>query len=97
MTNKGKTGRANRLKKWIITLGVFFISQLVFIAIDGTFLEPNLNNIGNFASKLVENMLSWFTLYDNPFFKFITMIGVLHIIFTAIKDVIVCITPKKVN
>ncbi|WP_051189157.1 YfzA family protein [Halalkalibacillus halophilus] len=75
-------------KKWLYTISIFILLQFIFILIDGTFLEPSPNRIGNFASRIVETKLfsEWLTLYENPIFKIITVLGVLHIIFTGMKD-----------
>lgn len=88
MIKDKKTDRGNRLKKWIITLTLFLLSIIVFINIDGTILEPRLNQMGNFMKDIVEPKLSWFTLYHNVFLKFITILFALHIIFMAIEDIV---------
>lgn len=44
--------------------------QIIFITIEGTFLEPNLNHAGHFVTKHMEEKRLWFTLYDNPIFKY---------------------------
>ena len=71
--------------------------QLVFIGIDRTFLEPNLNRMGDFASRLAGNYFfeKWFILHDNPIFKLITAIGILHIIYLLIKTVILGFKEKN--
>ncbi|MEW9674621.1 YfzA family protein [Lentibacillus sp. L22] len=80
----------------IITAGLFLIMQIIFIAINGTFLEPNLNRMGNFASGIAENpfFYKWFILYDNPIFKLITTVGILHIIYVLIKTAVLGFKEK---
>jgi|GEM_PF-375645 len=82
------------LKIWLIRIGGFFALQLFFITIDGTFLDPKLNDIGNFAKSVFETkpFKEWLTLYDNPVFKAMTILYILNLIFQAGKDLFY---PKK--
>ena len=89
MATDKKADRGNRLKKWLITLSLFLLSIIVFINIDGTILEPRLNQMGNFMKNVVGEKLEWFTLYHNPFLKFVTILFALHIILMAIEDIVV--------
>ncbi|QXE03226.1 YfzA family protein [Terribacillus sp. DMT04] len=97
MSRNNKKGRASLTKKWTITLIGFVIMQTIFIIIDDTFLEPNLNLMGNFAHSLVNTHLftEYITLYENPYFKIITFLAVLHIVFTSIKDIVVHLIPNR--
>jgi len=81
----------NELRRLIITVGLFLILQFIFVIIDGTFLEPNFNRIGNFASGLADAKFFkiWSFLYDNPIFRLITPIAILHIIYVLIKTIII--------
>lgn len=76
------------LKKWLIILGVFILVQCIFLLIDGTGFEPNLNNIGEYTSEAVKDKLTWFTLYDQPLFKFVTLLFIVAIILSAVKDIV---------
>ncbi len=97
--SKKKKGFANELRRLIITIGLFLIMQIVFITIDGTFLEPNFNRIGNFASGLADAQFFkiWSFLYDNPIFRLITPIAILHIIYVLIKTIIIGLIEKDTN
>lgn len=96
--SKKKKGYVNELRRLIITVGLFLIMQIIFIAIDGTFLEPNLNKIGTFVSNIVENkVFQWIAIYDNPIFKFVTVIAVLHIIYVLIKTIILRLLAKSTD
>ncbi|QTD43195.1 YfzA family protein [Sporosarcina sp. Te-1] len=77
------------LNKWLLIVGGFIAAQLVFIATDGTVLEPNLNNAGTFAKKIADNLffLDWITLYQNFIYRLLTVLAVLQIAFMAIKDI----------
>ncbi len=94
--SKKKKGFTNELRRLIITVGLFLILQLIFIIIDGTFLEPNFNRIGNFANSLADAQFFkiWSFLYDNPIFRLVTPIAILHIIYVLIKTIIIGIREK---
>lgn len=47
-----KTHKIYLAKRWMITIGIFLIVQLIFIAVDGTFLEPNINDSGNLFARI---------------------------------------------
>ena len=77
------------MTKWLIAIGVFISLVVVFKIIDGTILEPRLNNIGHFMMRIVGEKLDWFTFYHSPFLKFVTILFALIIIVMVIKDIIV--------
>lgn len=94
--SKKKKGYFNELRRLFITVGLFLIMQIVFIVIDGTFLEPNLNKVGTFVSNIAEiKVFEWIVIYDNPVFKFITVIAVLHIMYLLIKTIILRLKEKE--
>ncbi len=95
VTTDKKIDRGNGLKKWVITLSLFFSSIVVFINIDGTILEPRLNQMGNFMKNVVGDKLEWFTLYHNPFLKFVTILFALHIIVMGIEDIVVFLKNRQ--
>ncbi len=79
------------MKKWLLMIGIFFIVQWLFIMLDGTILAPNVNKLGDFASRLLETDLlkGIFTMYHNPFFKIMTITGLVSMILMVISDLIV--------
>lgn len=97
--SKRKTGFINERRRMIIVVGWFLLMQIIFIVIDGTFLEPNLNKMGNFASELAINEFfeTWFFLYDNPIFKLVTTVALLHIIYVLIKTIILGFKESNVE
>ncbi|MEI5908881.1 YfzA family protein [Bacillus spongiae] len=44
MANTGKAPNTNLAKRWMITIGLFLIVQLIFIVVDGNILKPNIND-----------------------------------------------------
>lgn len=94
---KQKKGFANEFRRLIITISIFLVMQIIFIAIDGSSLEPNLNKLGNFTRKITENSLfdSLNVLYENLTFKFLTAFGLLHILCLFIKTITLGILERK--
>lgn len=94
---RDKFSQMKLMKKWMLILGIFFAAQVVFIAIDGTFLEPKLNNLGDFASNIAGHIFlkEWFTIYENPIHKLITILAILQIAYLAIKDIVNFARPRR--
>ena len=82
MTNNRKKDRPIPIKSWLILIAVFIIVQLLFIAIDGTEFEPNINDSGNITGRILDSTLftEWFTPYDFPFFNMATAIFAIAIL-----------------
>src|SRR5690625_7314648 len=76
------------VKRWLITIGSFFVMQVVFILINGTILEPRLNDMGHRMTQFAGPKLEWFTLYEAVFLKVLTMTFILYIVATAVTDVV---------
>lgn len=101
MTTMGKTQNTNLAKRWIIIIGIFLIVQLIFFLIDGTFLEPNINDSGNLLSRIARWILNsklfteWITPYSFPFFNLFTTIHVIAILIPAVKDIISSMYTKR--
>lgn len=96
-----RTQSINLRKRWLITLGLFLIIQLLLIAIDGTVLEPNLNDSGNVISRIGTYILEarlfteWITPYSFPFFNLVVTIQVIAILIQALQDMINLRMSKK--
>ncbi len=85
------------MKKWLLMIGIFFIGQWLFIMLDGTILAPNVNKLGDFASRLLEANLfkGRFTMYHNPFFKIMTITGLVSMILMVISDLFVLVKRSR--
>ncbi|UNK17911.1 YfzA family protein [Paenibacillus sp. N3/727] len=96
MTDKRKKDHPNRIRSWVITLGVFLIVQLIFIAVDGTSLEPNINDSGNLWGRILQSELftEWITPYSFPFFNLCTVVCVIAILAKAVTDIFSSIKNK---
>lgn len=94
MSKNNKNEKKIIVKRWFITLSLFFSGQFVFLLIDGTFLEPKLNKMGNFMKDVCGEKLEWFTIYHNPFLKFVTLLFIIHMIYMLIKDIIISLRSR---
>ncbi|WP_449354866.1 YfzA family protein [Virgibacillus natechei] len=80
-------------KRWIITIGIFIIVQLIFIAVDGTFLEPNINDSGNLFARLGRWILGsslfteWICPYSYPLFNLWMTLHVIAILGQTVQDI----------
>lgn len=101
MTAIEKTPNTNLRKRWMITIGIFFIVQLIFFVVDGTFLEPNINDSGNLFARLGRWILEsrifteWITPYTFPFFNMFMTVHVIAILIQAVQDIISRSFSKK--
>ena len=101
MTTMGKTQNTNLAKRWIIIISIFLIVQVIFILIDGTFLEPNINDSDNLLSRIARQILDsklfteWISPYSFPFFNLFTTIHVIAILIPAVKDFISSMYTKR--
>ncbi len=68
---------------------IFLTGQLIFILIDGTIFEPNVNHIGSFVTNAIEGKFDWFTLYHSPFLKFVSLLFFIIVIGTGVKNILV--------
>ncbi|KHF41594.1 YfzA family protein [Halalkalibacter okhensis] len=91
----------NGTKRWVVTFALFCITQLIFIAVDGTFLEPNINDSDNLIARLGRWMLDaklfteWITPYSYPFFNLCVTIHVIAILIYAAVGIITKMSSKK--
>lgn len=101
MTGTEKIQQNNRVKRWMITVGIFLIVQLIFITIDGTFLEPNINDSDNLFARTGRWVLDskpfteWITPYSFPFFNMFMTIHVIAMLMQAVQDIISGMFTKK--
>lgn len=101
MIGTEKADESNLLKRWIITIGIFLIVQLIFSAVDGTALEPNMNDSNNLVARMERWILDsrlfteWITPYSFPFFNMFITIHVIAILIAALGNIISTIFSKK--
>jgi len=96
-----KKHRTNLRKSWLLTLSVFVILLIVFYLIDGTALEPRLNDSNNIAGRMVDWLNGsiifneWITFFTFPWFNLVTFVFILALLLKAITDLISVVTYKN--
>ncbi len=101
MIGTEKTHNINLAKRWMIAIGIFLIVQLIFIAVDGTFLEPKMNDSGNLFARSARWILDlklfteWIAPYSFPFFNMVVTIHVTALLIQAVHDIITSIFSKN--
>lgn len=97
---KQKKARPNRRKWWLIAISTFVIVQFIFFMIDGTSLEPRLNDLDNMIGRAADWLLEskifneWITPYSFPWFNLAMTLFVIVLLINAIIDIF---TIKKQN
>lgn len=92
MIGAAETQEMNLAKRWIISLGIFFIVQIIFLAVDGTYLEPNINDSDILVARIGRWILDsklfteWITPYSFPFFNMFITIHVITLLIQLLKD-----------
>ncbi|ADU32083.1 YfzA family protein [Evansella cellulosilytica] len=92
--------KMNVTKRWMLILGIFVIVQVIFFAVDGTSLEPNINDSGNLFARTGRWILDlklfteWITPYSYPFFNMFMSLHVITILIQAVHDASSFFTKK---
>lgn len=93
MAEKLEKSRRNRLRGWIINLGVFLIVLLAFFIIDGTAFEPNLNDSNNLGGRAADWLSDsklfneWISPFSFPLFNLATTLFVIALFVKAVIDI----------
>lgn len=79
---------------WVSSIGVFLLSQIIFITLEAIGWIPNYRDIdGIIFERIVETSIfsEWFTFYDIPHFNLLTVFfGIFFLvpgIISAIKNI----------
>lgn len=97
---EGKRKQKNMMKRWIITVGIFLIVQVIFMMVDGTSMEPNINDSGALFARMGRAILNsqlfteWINPYSFPFFNLLLTVHVISILIMAAESIFQ-IKPKK--
>ncbi|RDW14951.1 YfzA family protein [Oceanobacillus chungangensis] len=91
----GKQKRVPFLKRyWVSSIGVFLLSQIIFIIFEATGWILNYRDIdGTLFGRITESsiFIEWFTFYETPQFNLLTLFfGIFFLvpgIISAIKNV----------
>ncbi|WP_010274378.1 YfzA family protein [Paenibacillus senegalensis] len=101
MSNTEKPIRTNRVNRLMISIGIFLVVQLIFMLIDGTPLEPNINDSGNLLPRIARGILDsklfteWITPYSFSFFNLCMTIHLAVILIQIVWEIKLSATSKK--
>lgn len=93
MSKRDTKAHKNPTKRWALIIGIFVLVQMIFFAIDETFLEPNINDSGLLYARIIRKILGsalfteWITPYSYPFFNFAMTVHVIAILLQAGVDI----------
>lgn len=91
----------NRTKRWMISIGIFVVLQVIFIVIDGTPLEPKVNDSDNVFAVMLRGILEskllneWVAPYSFPLFNLILIVYVTALFLQGIADIISVVFRKR--
>jgi len=87
-------------RSWVSFIGVFLLSQIIFIICEATGWIPNYRDIdGTLFEKIAESSIfrKWFTFYETPHFNLLTVFfGIFFLvpgIIGAIKNIFFTKSP----
>ncbi|AIF67027.1 YfzA family protein [Terribacillus saccharophilus] len=89
------------IRRWITYLGIFLLVQVIFILVDGTSLEPNINDSSNFIPRTFRSILDsslfteWITPYSYPFFNMVMTVQIIALLIVAITEIVGRLIFKK--
>lgn len=101
MSYVSQKSHLNRTKRWMIRIGIFIVIQLILIVIDGTFLEPKVNDSDNLISVMLRSILEskllneWVAPYSFPLFNLILIVHVSALLLQGVADMILAVLPKR--
>ncbi|MCM3133516.1 YfzA family protein [Paenibacillus polysaccharolyticus] len=85
----------------MISIGIFVVLQIIFIVVDGTSLEPRVNDSDNVFSVMLRGILESKLLnegiapYSFPLFNLILIVYVAALLLQAIADMISVVFRKR--
>lgn len=68
----------NKKMRWLIHCGLFVVLQIIFMNLDGRngWHIFSLNPMGEWAVEQFEPFVDWFSIYENVYFKLITLVWI---------------------
>ncbi|MGO4528739.1 YfzA family protein [Paenibacillus sp. 2TAF8] len=91
----------NRTKRWMISIVIFVVLQVIFIVIDGTSLEPRVNDSDNVFAVTLRGILEsklfneGVAPYSFPLFNLILIVYVAALFLQGIADIISVVIRKR--
>ncbi|PAE06556.1 hypothetical protein CHI12_15775 [Terribacillus saccharophilus] len=94
MNSTEKAQSLTPIRRWITYLGIFLLVQVIFVLVDGTSLEPNINDSDSFIPRTFRNILDsslfmeWITPYSYPYFNMVMTVHIIALLIMAIAEII---------
>ncbi|PAF21654.1 hypothetical protein CHH49_09865 [Terribacillus saccharophilus] len=101
MNSTEKAPTLTPIRRWITYIGIFLLVQVIFMLVDGTSLEPNINDSDSFIPRMFRSILNsslfteWITPYSYPFFNMVMVVHIIALLIVAIADIIALLIFKK--
>ncbi|MGE8005655.1 YfzA family protein [Lysinibacillus sp. NPDC093216] len=98
MANKQKNPIPFLKKTWVSSIGVFLLSQIIFITCEATGWIPNYRDIGGtFIGRITETSIfkEWFTFYETPNFNLLTIFFGIFLVFGIIEAIKSVFSPRS--
>lgn len=87
MASKTKNSTPFLKKNWVSSIGVFLLSQIIFIICEATGWIPNYRDVsGTLFGRITESSIfrEWFTFYETPNFNLLTIFFGLFLVYGII-------------
>lgn len=94
MESKATSHPKTFVKRWAMIIGLFLFVQIVFMLIDGTSLEPNINDSGRLFARIGRWVLNtklfteWITPYSYAFFNLCFVVHIAAMLIQFIHDIV---------
>lgn len=101
MNSTEKAPSLTPIRRWVTYLGIFLLVQVILILVDGTSLEPNINDSDSFIPKTFRSILDsslfteWITPYSYPFFNMVMTVHIIALLIVAITEIVGRLIFKK--
>ena len=101
MSYVSQKSHPNRTKRWMIRIGIFIVIQTIFMVIDGTFLEPKLNDSNNVFTEMLKGILQsrllneWVAPYSFPLFNLVLIVHAAALLLQAASEMISAVLKKR--
>lgn len=86
-------------KYWVSSIGVFLLSQIIFVIFEATGWLPNYKEIdGTFLGRITESTIftEWFTFYETPQLNLLTIFFAIFFLVPGIISLLKnAFSPKK--
>jgi len=97
MTDSSKKNRSIRIKSWMIPLGAFLATQLIFWFFSNVWSPTYRPLDGILLGKIAESQLftEWFVIYDKPLFNVLTAFFAIIFLSSAFLSIMKDLFSKK--